>query len=63
MSTVFQILLVIALGAVAVVLVKGLWNLAKGGSPNRSQSLMRMRVLLQFVAIVIAMGALYFTTG
>lgn len=62
MSTILQIILVIALGAVAVVLVMGLWNLAKGGSPNRSQSLMRMRILLQFIAIVIAMGALYFTS-
>jgi ABC-type nickel/cobalt efflux system permease component RcnA len=55
-------LIVVAVGAVAVVLLMGLWNMMRGGSPNRSQALMRMRVLLQFIAIVIAMAALYFTT-
>jgi hypoxia induced protein len=45
----------IAIGAVAVVLVLGLVNMMRGGSPNRSQRLMRLRVLLQFVAIVIVM--------
>ncbi|MEM7693975.1 MAG: twin transmembrane helix small protein [Pseudomonadota bacterium] len=63
MSDITTFIIVLAVGAVAVVLVMGLWNMAKGGSPNRSQALMRMRVLLQFVAVVIAMGALYFTTG
>jgi Hypoxia induced protein conserved region len=45
----------IAIGAVAVVLVLGLINMMRGGSPNRSQQLMRLRVLLQFVAIVVVM--------
>jgi hypothetical protein len=54
-----SILLPIAAGAVALVLLLGLINMMKGGSPNRSQKLMRMRVLLQFVAIVIAMTALW----
>jgi FtsZ-interacting cell division protein ZipA len=45
----------IALIAVAIVLVLGLWNMMKGGSGNTSQKLMRMRVLLQFVAIVIVL--------
>jgi NADH:ubiquinone oxidoreductase subunit 6 (subunit J) len=54
-----SILLLIAVGAVALVLLLGLINMMKGGSPNRSQSLMRMRVLLQFIAIVIAMTALW----
>jgi len=42
----------IAIGAVAVVLLLGLIHMMRGGSPNRSQQLMRLRVLLQFVAIV-----------
>lgn len=50
-----SILLPIAVGAVAVVLLLGLFNMMRGGSPNRSQQLMRLRVLLQFVAIVITM--------
>ena len=45
----------IAIGAVAVVLVLGLYNMLRGGSPNLSQTLMRWRVALQFVAIVIIM--------
>jgi hypothetical protein len=49
----------IAIGAVAVVLVLGLINMMRGGSPNRSQQLMRLRVLLQFVAIVIIMVTIW----
>ncbi len=52
-------LLPIALIAVAVVLLLGLLNMMRGGSPNRSQKLMRMRVLLQFIAIIVAMTAVW----
>jgi hypothetical protein len=45
--------------AVAIVLVLGLVNMMRGGSPNRSQKLMRLRVLLQFVAIVVIMAAIW----
>jgi len=45
----------LAIIAVAVVLVLGLINMMRGGSPNTSQKLMRMRVLLQFVAVVVIM--------
>lgn len=48
-----------AAGAVAIVLVAGLWNMMRGGSPNRSQTLMRWRVILQFVAIIILMLSLW----
>jgi hypothetical protein len=50
-----MILIPIAVAAVAVVLLLGLVNMMRGGSPNRSQKLMRLRVLLQFVAIIITM--------
>lgn len=53
------ILVPIAVIAVAVVLVLGLVNMMRGGSPDRSQRLMRLRVQLQFLAIVIAMLALW----
>ena len=53
------ILIPIAVGAVAVVLLLGLANMLRGGSPNRSQQLMRLRVLLQFVAIIITMLAVW----
>jgi hypothetical protein len=54
-----NIILPIAVAAVALVLVMGLVNMMRGGSPNLSQRLMRMRVLLQFVAICITMFALW----
>ncbi len=50
-----MIVLPVAVGAVALVLLMGLVNMMRGGSPNRSQTLMRWRVLLQFVAIVITL--------
>ena len=59
MSNVFYHLVPFAIGAVAIVLVLGLYNMMRGGSPSTSQTLMRMRVLLQFVALVIIMGALW----
>ena len=52
-------ILPIAVGAVALVLLLGLINMMKGGSPDRSQKLMRLRVLLQFVAIAITMLAVW----
>lgn len=50
-----SIALPVALAAVTIVLVLGLFNMMRGGSPNTSQKLMRLRVLFQFVAIVIIM--------
>lgn len=54
-ATFSTIIVPIAIGAVAVVLMLGLYNMLRGGSPHTSQKLMRMRVLLQFVAIIIVM--------
>jgi hypothetical protein len=54
-----QYIVPIAIGAVAIVLVLGLINMMRGGSPNTSQRLMRLRVLLQFVAIVIVMATIW----
>jgi Hypoxia induced protein conserved region len=64
MSDVLSHLVVpIAIGAVAVVLLLGLWNMMRGGSPNTSQRLMRLRVLLQFIAIVIVMATIWVMYG
>ena len=49
----------IAVIAVAVVLVFGLVNMMRGGSPHTSQKLMRLRVLMQFVAIIVIMIAIW----
>jgi len=45
----------LAVAAVGVVLVLGLYNMLRGGSPNLSQKLMRWRVVLQFIAVIIIM--------
>ena len=56
MATILSKLIVpIAVAAVAFVLLLGLINMMRGGSPNRSQKLRQWRVLLQFIAIVITM--------
>ncbi len=57
-----NITILIAICAVAVVLFLGLFNMMRGGSPNLSQTLMRWRVGLQFVAVVIIMAVLWFRT-
>lgn len=45
--------------AVFGVLLAGIWNMGRqGASPSLSQTLMRWRVGLQFVAVVVAMVAL-----
>jgi hypothetical protein len=49
----------LAIGVVAIVLLLGLVNMMRGGSPNTSQRLMRLRVLLQFVAIVVIMVTIW----
>jgi hypothetical protein len=54
-----NLFVIIAVGAVAVVLVLGLTNMMRGGSPETSQKLMRLRVLLQFIAIIIVMAVIW----
>ena len=46
MSDVMSVIVVpLAIGAVAVVLLLGLLNMTRGGSPHTSQRLMRWRVM------------------
>jgi hypothetical protein len=63
MSTILNNLVPIAIGVVAIVLLLGLFNMMRGGSPNTSQKLMRWRVVLQFVAVIIIMAAIWATRG
>ena len=60
METFSQALIPIALAVVTVILLVGLWNMMRGGSSSTSQNLMRARVLAQFAAIIVVMGALWF---
>lgn len=60
MGSILQNIVVpLALIAVGIVLILGLWNLLKGGAGNTSQKLMRMRVLLQGIAIALVMFTLW----
>jgi len=59
-----KLLVAIAVGVVATVLVAGLYTLWIGGEASRNWSnrLMRIRVLAQFIAIIIIMAVLYFSS-
>lgn len=63
MSTVFNIFAIVAMVAVVIVLLRGLWNMMKGGDANTSNKLMQARVFLQFVALCLILLAVYFTRG
>ena len=60
MNSTVTIITVLACLVVAAILFMGLWNMFRGGDANRSQMLMRARVIAQFVALVVLLGALYF---
>ena len=60
MESTIRFLTMLALVAVVAALLAGLWNMMRGTSPNLSQTLMRWRVGLQFLAIVVAMILVYF---
>lgn len=61
MATVFKILAIVVMVGVVIVLIRGLIHMMRGGDGITSNKLMQMRVLLQFVAIVLIMLAVYFT--
>jgi membrane protein implicated in regulation of membrane protease activity len=58
-----KILVAVAIALVASILIAGLYSLWKGGDVAASWSnrLMRLRVLAQFIAIIIIMAVLYFS--
>lgn len=63
MTVVFNIIAIIVMVAVVVVLFSGLVNMARGGSPKTSNRLMQTRVLLQFVALILILFALFLMRG
>ncbi len=60
MNTFADVFVVVAVGAVVLVLLLGLINMMRGGSANTSQTLMRARVLLQAVALIVIMGVIWY---
>jgi hypothetical protein len=59
MGVSYNFLVGVAIAAVFVVLLLGLANMARGGSPSLSQKLMRWRVGLQFVAVLVILGVVW----
>lgn len=61
MENVFTTLILLAVSAVAITLGFGIYSLYRGGDYARSNSnkLMRLRVVLQAVAIVLLLAALW----
>jgi hypothetical protein len=57
--TVLDYLVPLSIGIVFLVLLLGLWNMLRGGAANTSQKLMRMRVVAQFLAIIVILLAVY----
>ena len=50
------------LGAVAIALIMGIYTLFKGGNTSKkySNKLMQLRVLLQFIAVIVLVVMAYF---
>lgn len=59
MHALFNVLIPVSLAAVVVVLFIGIYALFRGGDFNRSYSnkLMRLRVVMQFIAILVLVAA------
>jgi Hypoxia induced protein conserved region len=58
-----HILVPLSIVAVAIVLLLGLINMMRGGSPHLSQRLMRLRVLMQFIALIVIMLTIWIMKG
>ncbi|WP_417230548.1 twin transmembrane helix small protein [Brevundimonas sp.] len=65
MENVFTILILLAVAAVTVTLGFGIYSLFRGGDYARSNSnkLMRLRIVLQAVAVVLLMAGLWWKSS
>ena len=63
MHGVFNILIPVSLGFVVLVLMAGIYTLFRGGDFGRSWSnkLMRLRVLAQFIAVMVLLAAYWWS--
>lgn len=63
METILRFLVPVSISLVFLVLCAGIFAMFRGGEFNRTWSnrLMRLRVAMQFAAIIIIMGALFYT--
>jgi hypothetical protein len=63
MGTVSYFATIVVMFLVAIVLIRGLYNMVRGGSPMTSNKLMQLRIVLQAVAIMLIMLTLWLTGG
>lgn len=56
-----QIVIVIACFVVGIILIRGLWNMMQNGPGNKSQQLMRLRVIAQAITVVLVVVVVYMT--
>jgi hypothetical protein len=63
MGTVAYFAAIVVMFLVAAVLIRGLFNMVRGGSPMTSNKLMQLRIVLQAVAIALIMLTLWLTGG
>jgi Hypoxia induced protein conserved region len=63
MGSFTSVLALAAMAAVVLVLIRGLWNMLRGGSGNTSNKLMQARIVLQAVAVALIMLTLWITGG
>jgi hypothetical protein len=63
MQTAIQIAIPLALGLVFVILIFGIYAMFRGGDFGRSWSnrMMRLRVVAQFAAVMVLLGALWWS--
>ena len=59
------IMVVLSMAAVAVILIIGIGGFGRGGEFNRkyASKLMQLRIAAQFVAVLIILAFVYFTSG
>ena len=59
------ILVVLSMAAVAVILIIGIGGFGRGGEFNRkyANKLMQLRIAAQFIAVLIILAFVYFTSG
>ena len=65
MNLTINVAIFVALAAVTTVLAIGIYSLFRGGDFGRSYSnkLMRLRVLLQFIAVIVLVAAAWWRTS
>ncbi|MDJ0931656.1 twin transmembrane helix small protein [Breoghania sp.] len=63
MGLILYNLIPVGIGIVGLILIAGLFNMLRRGSPDVSQRLMRARVIAQALTIVIVLAAVYLMHG